>query len=404
MNDKFRVPVSKPKKMKSKKFLLFITILTASLFVLNGCGGGSDALGSLTSIVGQNETATVIAPRTYIRSSYAVVAADLLEVKRGETLDIIDETDYEKVHWYRVRARDEDATEGWIEAQNVIVGKLLEKSLKLAEEDKDLQPQATAQLRAPTKLRLSPEIRDDNVLLKLEKKGDVETTFDVISWKLVPKAQDDTAAEDEAKTSANAAPRRGRTRNEEIEAAKQEEKPEELEDKYDIWYKVRLDRSVSPAPSGWLFGRQVQLQVPNDILYYQIGQKKFVTWQRLDTIDPAEKASKDKDSTKVAKPGSWVILSRSNFVKSKDGNEPDFDGILVLYYDKYGEEHQTVYKSGDVWGRLPLRVDGTGDNKSFLVNLRNANGEFEEKRFAIFKNARGHLQVTPPPDIPKPER
>ena len=94
---------------------------------------------------------TVIAPRTYIRSSYAVVAADLLEVKRGETLDILDETDYEKVHWYRVRAKDEDATEGWIEAQNVIVGKLLEKSRKLAEEDKDLQPQATAQLRAPTK-------------------------------------------------------------------------------------------------------------------------------------------------------------------------------------------------------------------------------------------------------------
>lgn len=388
--------------MKSKQFFLFITILIA-LFGLSGCGWVGDTVGGFTSIVGLNETATVIAPRTYIRSSYAVVAADLLEVKRGETLDILDETDYEKVHWYRVRARDEEATEGWIEAQNVIVGTLLEKSRKLAEEDKDLQPQATAQLRAPTKLRLSPEIRDDNVLLKLEKKGDIETTFDVISWKLVPKAQEE-AAEEETKTSANAVPRRGRTRNEEIEAAKQEEKPEELEDKYDIWYKVRLDKSVSPAPAGWLFGRQVQLQVPNDILYYQIGQKKFVTWQRLDTTVEPDKTSKDKDSTKIAKPGSWVILSRSNFVKSKDGNEPDFDGILVLYYDKYDEEHLTIYRSGEVWGKLPLRVDGTGDNKSFVVNLKNANGEFEEKRFAIFKNARGHLQVTPPDGIPKPER
>ena len=388
--------------MKSKQFFLFITILIAA-FALGGCGWIGDSVGGFTNIVGLNETATVIAPRTYIRSSYAVVAADLLEVKRGETLDILDETDYEKVHWYRVRAKDEDATEGWIEAQNVIVGTLLEKSRKLAAEDKDLQPQATAQLRAPTKLRLSPEIRDDNVLLKLEKKGDIETTFDVISWKLVPKAQDDSAAEEDAKSSSNTTVRR-RTRNEEIEAAKQEEKPEELEDRYDIWYKVRLDPTVSPAPSGWLFGRQVQLQVPNDILYYQIGQKKFVTWQRLDTVDPLDKVSKDKDSTKVAKPGSWVILSRSNFVKSKDGNEPDFDGILVMYYDKYAEEHTTIYKSGEVWGKLPLRLDGTGDNKSFVVNLRGANGEFEEKRFAIFKNAKGHLQVTPPPDIPKPER
>lgn len=388
--------------MKSKQFFLSVTILIA-VFGLSGCGLVGETVGGFKSIVGLNETATVIAPRTYIRSSYAVVAADLLEVKRGETLDILDETDYEKVHWYRVRARDEDATEGWIEAQNVIVGTLLEKSRKVAEEDKDLQPQATAQLRAPTKLRLTPEIRDDNVLLKLEKKGDVETTFDVISWKLVPRAQEDSAAEDEKSgASSNAPARRGRTRNEEIEAAKQEEKPEELEDKYDVWYKVRLDPSVSPAPAGWLFGRQVQLQVPNDILYYQVGQKKFVTWQRLDTVDPLDKTS--KDSTRVAKPGSWVILSRSNFVKSKDGNEPDFDGILVMYYDKYREEHITIYRSGEVWGKLPLRVDGTGDNKSFVVNLRNANGDFEEKRFAIFKNAKGHLQVTPPQDIPKPEK
>ncbi|HLM02530.1 MAG TPA: hypothetical protein VK400_15870, partial [Pyrinomonadaceae bacterium] len=119
--------------MKLKRFFLFITIFIAA-GGLSGCGWVGDTLGGVTSMVGLNETATVIAPRTYIRSSYAVVAADLLEVKRGETLDILDETDYEKVHWYRVRAKDEDATEGWIEAQNVIVGTLLEKSRKLAEE------------------------------------------------------------------------------------------------------------------------------------------------------------------------------------------------------------------------------------------------------------------------------
>ena len=151
----------------------------------------------------------------------------------------------------------------------------------------------------------------------------------------------------------------------------------------------------------------MQLQVPNDILYYQIGQKRFVTWQRLDPVDPSvEKVSKDKDAARLSRPGSWVILSRSNFVKSKDGGaeEPDFDGILVLYYDKYTEEHTTVYRSGEVWGKLPLRLEGAGDNKTFVVNLRNASGEFEEKRFAVFKNPKGRLQVTPPADIPKPER
>ncbi len=77
-----------------------------------------------------------------------MVAADLLEVKRGETLDVLDEIDFEKVHWYRVRAQDDYKTEGWIEAQNIITSDLLDKSKKIAEEDRDSQPQATAQLRA----------------------------------------------------------------------------------------------------------------------------------------------------------------------------------------------------------------------------------------------------------------
>mgnify|MGYP003381575848 CR=1 FL=1 len=37
----------------------------------------------------------------YKRQSYAVVAADLLEVKRGGQLDIVDQIDFEKVPWFR---------------------------------------------------------------------------------------------------------------------------------------------------------------------------------------------------------------------------------------------------------------------------------------------------------------
>jgi len=41
-----------------------------------------------TGILSQGDTATVIAKTAQIRTSYAVVAADLLEVKRGDRLDI----------------------------------------------------------------------------------------------------------------------------------------------------------------------------------------------------------------------------------------------------------------------------------------------------------------------------
>lgn len=374
------------------KVFLILAVLCAGI-VSSGCGVVTNAVENVTGLVGLNDTATVLAARAQIRSSYAVVAADLLEVKRGDSLEVLDEVDFEKVHWYRVRANDEDKTEGWIEAQNVITNELMEKSKKIAEEDKDYQPQATGQIRAATNLRTSPEQRDDNILVKL----DNLSTFEIVSWRFVPKAQNaadvDNAKKGEDKTV------KGKTKNAEIEAAKEDDEPEKLDEKYDIWYKVRLDRSVSPAPAGWIFGRQVELQVPNDITIYLSNNKKFVTWQRLDNIDANDKSLAKDTDVKTNKPGSWVILSRSNIVKAVDGVEADFDGILILAYDKYNEEHYTAYRSGDVWGSLPLKIEGTGDNKTVVLRLRNAAGQIEEKRFVTFKDPKGRLKVNVPDGV-----
>jgi hypothetical protein len=379
--------------MKTRKLFLLAAITLVGL-AAGGCGVVNSAVDNVTGLVGLNETGTVIAKVAQIRSSYAVVAADLLEVKRGETLEILDEIDFEKVRWYRVRALDSYKTEGWIEAQNIITNALLEKSKKLAEEDRDSQPQASAQLRAATNLRLSPEQRDDNILVKL----DNLSTFEIVSWRYVPKSQDasdvDNARRGEEKQT------RGKTKNAEIEAAKEKGEAEKMDEKYDIWYKVRLDRSVSPAPAGWIFGRQVELQMPDDIVFYQHNNRKFVAWQRLDNFDAGDKSlSRSGDQAKAAKPGSWVVLSRTNVVKAQDGIEPDFDGIQVMAYDKYNEEHYMAYRSPEVWGRLPLKVEGTGDNKIFVLNLRNAAGEVEEKRFVTFKDPKGRLKLTVPEGI-----
>lgn len=378
--------------MKARKALILITILLGSL-TFSGC----EIYNNLTGLVGSSDTCTVIARRAQIRSSFAVVAADLLEVKRGQTLDIIEENEFEKVLWYRVRANDEDQTEGWIEAQNVITSKLLEKSKKLAEGFKDAQPQATGQLRAASNLRLSPDMSNENLLFKL----DNGSTFEIIDWNFVPKVQDENETDDVKKNEQKQV--KGKTKNAEVEAAKEDNEPETLTDKYDIWYQVRLDPSVSPAPVGWLFGRQVELQVPSDIVFYQHNNKKFVTWQKLD--DAGNKVG-DKDD-KMAKPSSWIILWRTNQVKAIDGVEPDFDGILVLGFDKYDQLHYTVYRTNNdtsVWGLLPLKVEGTGDNKAFTLKLRNnTTGQMEDKRFLAISD-KTRMRVTPPADMANYEK
>ncbi len=372
------------------KKLFIIGIISFGSIALSSCGFVDAASENLFSVVGLNSTGTVISKRANIRSSYAVVAADLLEVKRGQQVEVLDEFLFEdKVPWYRVRANDEDQTEGWIEAQHVIIEESLDKSRKLAQEEANLQPQATGQLRAASNLRLDPKVTEDNILLRL----DNGATFEIIDWEFVVKAND--SKEDEPES-------------EEIKAAKEgkEEEPDKLDDRYDIWYKVRLDPSVSPAPMGWVFGRQVELQVPSDIVYYQTNDRKFITWQRLDDSGLDDKDISKDSGSKVSKPGSWVILSRTDEVKAIEGIEPDFDGILVLGFDKYGQEHYTAYSTRrekfTVWGRLPLKVEGTGDNKTFTLNIRNEDtGRMEEKRFVTYKDKNNRLRVTPPEGLKK---
>ena len=365
--------------MKSKVFLLSF-IFGLGIFSV-GCG----LVNSVSTIVGMSDTATVIAKTAQIRTSYAVVAADLLEVKRGDRLDILDQTEFEKVMWYRVRAHDDAKTEGWIEAQNVITNDVLEKSKKLADEYKDQPPQASGQLRAASNLRLAPDMSPDNILFKLAN----GSTFEIMDWKFVPKQ--DVSVDD---ASNGAQKQANKSKNEDIEAAKDDDEPDKLDDKYDMWYEVRLDPSVSPAPAGWVFGRQVDLKVPGEISFFQQNNRKFVTWQRLDTD------SNDKVDTSAKKtPGSWVILSRTNAVKAIDGVEPDFDGILVLAFDQYDQSYYTAWRTnGDVWGLLPLKVEGQGDNKAFTVQLRGPDGKMVNKRFVVFRD-KNRLKITPPEDI-----
>jgi hypothetical protein len=372
--------------MKTK--LIILTAVAIMAMATTSCTYIDQTVGGISNVIGNADTATVIAKTAQIRTSYAVVAADLLEVKRGDRLDVVDQMEFEKVLWYRVRANDEAQTEGWIEAQNVITSETLNKSKKLAEEFKNTTPQAAGIIRSASNLRAAPDMNPENVLFKLAN----GSTFEIMSWKFVPK-QEVPDVDDAPKGQQKSGKR---SKNAEIEAAKEAGEPDKIDDKYDIWYQVRLDPSVSPAPAGWLFGRQVELQVPTDIVFFQQNNRKFITWQRLDA-ESADKGTVGRGTT----PGSWVILTRTNAVKAIDGVEPDFDGILVLAFDKYDQSYYTVWRNAnntEVWGTLPLKVEGKGDSKTFTLQLRNAEGKMDTKQFGVFKD-KARLKVTPPEDI-----
>jgi hypothetical protein len=158
---------------------------------------------------------------------------------------------------------------------------------------------------------------------------------------------------------------------------------------------VRLPSSISPAPAGWIYGKQVELTVPSDIIFYRTG-REFVAWQRLDGESAETDPSKPKDAAKESKPGSWVILEKSSSNQPHTVGEPDFDRIYVLGYDKRDQEHYTAYRSPDLKGFLPCRVEGTRDNKTFTIRVQDENGQISDVQYSIYRDARGYLKVSAP--------
>jgi hypothetical protein len=357
--------------------------------------------GGCSTLAQRSSTGVVVARRAQIRSSTAVVAADLLQVTRGDVIDILESTDVtdpndntRKERWLRVKAHDEDATEGWIEARNVMVDDVLEAAKKLAAEDANVSAQASGQLRASSNLRLTPDRSgNDNIMMRL----DSGSTFDIISWKRVPKPKSSESIETDVAPKAGSAQPGARSNN------RQGDETNEPEETNELWYKVRLPPEISPAPAGWIYGKQVELAVPSDIIFYRTG-REFVAWQRLDGDPRDNSSSTDKDGGREAKPGSWLILEKSSSNQPHTLDEPDFDRIYVLGYDKRNQEHYTAYRSPDLTGYLPAKVEGQGDNKSFVLRLQDESGAVKDTQYSLFKDARGVLKVNAPNVAPRDRR
>jgi len=373
--------------MRCLKTFLLLTIP----FVLLGC----------STLAQHSSKGVVVARRAQIRSSTAVVAADLLQTTRGDEVDILDSTDVpdpndntRKERWLRVRAHDEDATEGWIESRNVMPEDVMEASKKLSAEDEGVPPQASGQLRASSNLRLTPDRSgNENIMMRL----DSGSSFDIVSWKRVPKPTSSESIESDI------APKAGSAQQGNAKANRQNEENKEPEETNELWYKVRLPAATSPAPAGWIYGKQVELAVPSDIIFYRTG-REFVAWQRLDAESKEASSTGDKDAGREVKPGSWLILEKSSSNQPHTLEEPDFDRIYVLGYDKRNQEHYTAYRSPDLKGYLPAKVEGQGDSKTFTLRLQEEGGGPKDVQYSLYKDARGVLKITAPNLPPRDKR
>jgi hypothetical protein len=335
--------------MRSTNRKLLKTILVAFFLTTAGL-----SLSSCSALSGETkiDEGVVIAPKLKIRSSTAMVALDLAEVKRGDRLEILDQAEVKTPtrteEWYKVRTKDKEAVTGWVESRSVINRAIVGKIDDLYEKSKTTVPQGAGHLKVQTKLRIDPAGEVATLLsrgLPVEVVGKARTTYK-------PERQQGQDDADEAS--------------------------EEPETRTVLWYQIRLPES-EVLRSGWVGAQQVQLDVPDEILHLEGEGRRFTGWIVF-------------DQTKSKK--GEIKNNYIGLMKSLSTEGPiDFTRIWFLIYDPAAGRYNGVYIEDGLHGVLPVLMERASGQKGFTINELDESGKTVSIEYEAVRLDSSHVKV-----------
>jgi Bacterial SH3 domain len=296
----------------------------------------------------------VIAPKLKIRSSTALAALDLAEVKRGDRLDILDQaqvkTPTRTNEWYKVRTKTKDTTEGWVEARYVINKSIADKTQELYEKSKGIASQGAGRLKVQTKLRVDP---GGDVITYLSR----GTMVDIVG-----------------KTRTTIKPEK------QLEADDSEDS-DEPETRTVIWYQIRLPET-EVLRAGWVGAQQVQLDTPDDILYLEGEGRRFTGWVVFDQSKTKKGELKDN----------YIALMKN---LSTEG-PIDFTRLWILIYapdqGRYiGAPIDGKTVEDGLHGVLPVTIHP--DHKGFTIHELDESGKPVAVEYEAIRTDASHLRV-----------
>ncbi|HEX5735241.1 MAG TPA: SH3 domain-containing protein [Blastocatellia bacterium] len=312
--------------MSIKKFCLISVSLIVSSLLVAGC----NVLSGETKI----DEGIVIAPKEKIRSSTAMVALDLAEVKRGDRLEILEQaevkTPTQTDEWYKVRTIGKDDIVGWIKARHVINKSVVDKINELFDKSKTVPAQGVGHLKVRTKLRMEP--------------GGETATY----------LSRGTSVEVVAKARTTFKPEKQQTDDAD------EETVEEPETRTVLWYQVRLPET-EVLRAGWVGAQQVQLDVPDEILHLEGEGRRFTGWVVFDQV-------RDRKGE-----------VRNNYIatmKSYSAEGPiDYTRLWVLIYAPDQGRYTGPYIEDGLRGVMPILVNPQSGRKGFTIYELDENGK-----------------------------
>jgi hypothetical protein len=298
---------------KGVKFLLaFFLIVTA--------GAGLWYYRSKTLSESAAEPAYILPEKVQLMNTPAAVRVRVAEAKRGDRVMVLER------QWNWAQVRLADGRRGWLDQGALLDAETYEQGRRLFIELQRELPQASGRTITTINVRFEPS-RDAPVLTQLAPYTPVEV-FD----RQVVERTAEQAEPGEARTPA----------------------PE-------VWYLVRTE-----TDAGWLLGRAVRLEIPEEISMYAVGTN-IVAWLVVSRVED--------EGNQVPQ---YLVAERVG------AQEIDFNRIRVFTWWKQRKRYATAYVESNLHGYFPLRIRERDGRPHFRLRLTDAGGRKYQKVYAMF--------------------
>lgn len=304
-------------------------------------------IGCFSSASEQKDYVYVAVPDASLRDRVATVYNKTGLVHNGERLQVLERMQGKRF----VRVRTPRGEEGWIQERYLADQDTFDQFQQLALQYATAPAQATATVQEQVKVHVEPG-RKTGYLYLLNEKSKVELLKRAVAQRNAPAAREEPKdAKDKSKD-----------KDADDEEHYKSDQPAILED----WWLIRDEQKRV----GWVYGRTLYLDVPEEIAQYSEGQR-IVAAYPLDQISDGE--------TKVTE---YLVL----FTDNKDGMPYDFNQVRVFTWNVKRHRYETAYREHDIAGMLPVTLgeqefDKEGKLRVFTLEIKQDDGAARQQLY-----------------------
>jgi hypothetical protein len=336
-----------------------LLLAAAALCLSIGCSGKGD-------VSDRGEYAYVAVTEAGLRDHVATFYNKTGVVHNGERLQVLERMQSKRF----VRVRSPRGEEGWVQERYLADQQTFDEFQRLADHFKTAPAQATATTEEQVKVHVLPGRKTAYLYLLNEKQN-----VDMLQRQAVDRNAPPLQLKDENQKDADDAPDEDKVKSDNAGP------PAVRED----WWLVR----DAQMRVGWVLGRTLYLQVPEEIAQYSEGQR-IVAAYPLDEVQDGDK-----------KVPEYLVL-----FTEKEGLPYDFSQARVFTWNGRKHRYETAYRERELAGVLPVTLgrqefEKEGNLRTFVLRVKDDDGSIHERTYK-FNPPLVHRVLAPGEEPPAP--